>query len=79
MSPIVLRVQGYRIGWWSNEGSEPPHVHVLKGGAVSKWWLLDLSESYSYGFNPAERRTIAHILAVHRQLLLREWYERNTK
>jgi hypothetical protein len=28
--PTVLRVAGYRFFFYSNEGSEPPHIHVQK-------------------------------------------------
>jgi hypothetical protein len=26
--PTVIRIHGYRYFFYSNEGSEPPHVHV---------------------------------------------------
>ena len=34
--PTVLLVEGYRFFFFSNEGQEPPHVHVRKGGGVAK-------------------------------------------
>ena len=29
--PTILRIKGYRIGFFSADGDEPPHVHVDKG------------------------------------------------
>lgn len=75
MSPVVLRAKGYRFVWWSNETREPPHVHVFKGGAAAKWWLLPLQEAYSAGLNPGQRRAIQAILEEQRFSLLRQWYD----
>jgi len=30
--PTILRIQGFRVYFWSREPSEPPHVHLDKGG-----------------------------------------------
>jgi len=38
--PTLLLVDGFRFYFFSNEGSEPPHVHVSKGDAIGKLWLL---------------------------------------
>jgi hypothetical protein len=37
--PTVLRVGPYRFFFYSNEGSEPPHIHVEAGGKSAKFWL----------------------------------------
>ena len=37
--PTVLRWNGYRFYFFSNEGSEPPHIHVDKAGHTAKYWL----------------------------------------
>jgi hypothetical protein len=37
--PTVLRIKGYRIGFFSADGDEPPHVHVAKSGNIAKFWL----------------------------------------
>jgi hypothetical protein len=31
--PTILRVDGFRVYFWSHEPNEPPHVHLDKGGA----------------------------------------------
>jgi hypothetical protein len=37
--PTVLKVQGYRFFFFSQEGNEPPHIHVEHGDKVAKYWL----------------------------------------
>ena len=39
VTPMVLIVEGYRFFFFSNEGFEPPHIHVEKGDSHAKWWL----------------------------------------
>jgi len=35
--PTVLRVQGFRVYFWSREPNEPPHVHLDKGELLETW------------------------------------------
>lgn len=37
--PTVLRMGRYRFYFFSNEGEEPPHIHVKSGGEEAKFWL----------------------------------------
>jgi hypothetical protein len=48
--PTVLRWGPYRAFFYSNEGGEPPHVHVRAGGREAKFWLHDISVSINAGF-----------------------------
>jgi hypothetical protein len=34
--PVVLRIRGFKFYFYANEGDEPPHIHVDKGGATAK-------------------------------------------
>jgi hypothetical protein len=43
--PTVLYIFGWRLFFYSNEGTEPVHIHAEKGDMVpiaigSKFWLL---------------------------------------
>lgn len=40
--PVIMRVDGYRLLFYSNEGNprEPLHIHVLKAGAEAKYGYL---------------------------------------
>jgi hypothetical protein len=37
--PTLLRVEGFRFFFYSNERQEPAHVHVEKGAGEAKLWL----------------------------------------
>lgn len=37
--PTLLLLKGLRFFFYSNEGNEPMHVHVMKGNAEGKLWL----------------------------------------
>jgi hypothetical protein len=52
--PTVLRWNGYRFYFFSNEGDEPPHIHVDKAGASAKFWLGDGALARNIGFSNRE-------------------------
>jgi beta-galactosidase len=54
MSPAVLRVDRYRFLFFSNEGHEPPHVHVQDREKLAKLWLEEVQLAASTGFAPRE-------------------------
>ena len=38
--PVVLRVNGYKFFFYEADvANEPPHVHVVKDGNESKFWI----------------------------------------
>lgn len=37
--PTIMRIDGYRFFFFSNEGSEPPHIHVEQAERYAKFWL----------------------------------------
>ena len=73
--PTVLRVKGYRIGFYSSEPDEPAHVHAHKAGHEAKFWLGPVQLSWNKGFREAELREIAWILATHEARLIEAWNE----
>ena len=38
-SDAIHIFEGYRIGFYSNERDEPPHVHVIRADNEAKFWL----------------------------------------
>ena len=77
--PTILRVHGYRIGFFSSEPDEPAHVHVTKAGNEAKFWIDPVTLDWCRGFRAHELREIAGILDAHRQTLIDTWNEhRNT-
>lgn len=52
--PTILRVEGYRLYFYSHEPGEPPHVHIDKGAATAKVWLHDAPVARSSCFKAQE-------------------------
>jgi hypothetical protein len=73
--PTVLRWGSYRAFFYSNEGSEPAHVHVRSGDMEAKFWLHDLSVAVNAGFPSHEIGGIIRHLRSHRDELLGAWNE----
>ena len=73
--PTILRVKGYRVGFYSSEPDEPAHVHVHKAGNGAKFWLAPVQLSWNKGFREAELREITRILQKHEAQLIEAWNE----
>ncbi len=74
--PTVLTINGFNFSFYSDEGSEPCHIHVKKGEGKGKLWLEpEIEEVYSYGFTLPQRRQIRKITEKHHQFLIDQWYE----
>lgn len=73
--PSVLRYGDCRLFFYSNEGSEPPHIHVESPDGIAKFWLEPVSLVGSVGIRPVELRRMRGVVAEHREILLRAWHE----
>jgi hypothetical protein len=73
--PTILRVGRYRFAFFSNEGREPPHVHVKTGDSQAKFWLDPVQLAANFGFRPHELREIAQIVREHQAKLIEAWNE----
>lgn len=73
--PTVLRVGRYRFFFYSNEGQEPPHVHVRAGGDEAKFWLEPLTLASNYGFNARELAEIERLIRDNITPLLEAWHD----
>ncbi len=71
--PTVLRWEGYRAFFYSNEGHEPPHVHVMSGAREAKFWLSNLEAAANRGFSGPELRRIRAKLNGSRVQLVEAW------
>ncbi len=76
--PVVLRKDGFRFFFYSNEGNppEPAHIHVRQGGDEAKFrispqiQLLD-----NNGFDAPKLRKISGIITENRKYLEDAWHE----
>ena len=73
--PTILTLDGFRFFFYSNEGTEPPHIHVEKGEGTSKYWLIPVKEAYSYNFSPRQKRKIYKIVNKRQGYFKQKWYE----
>lgn len=73
--PTVFRVGPYRFYFFSNEGSEPPHVHVDRDACTIKVWLDPVELARSRGFRPAEIGGIVRMVADRRADLWEAWHD----
>ncbi len=73
--PTILRLLGFRFYFYSDEGNEPPHVHVEKGDSRGKVWLDPLKEEDLSQFKAKERRKALDIIADHQENLKDHWNE----
>jgi Domain of unknown function (DUF4160) len=73
--PTVLVVEGFRFFFFSNEGTEPPHIHVERGDGYAKFWLEPVELADALGLKTPEL-TRARLLTIqHRIDFLEKWRE----
>lgn len=73
--PTVLRIGRYRFYFFSNEGREPPHIHVKVGGDEAKYWLTPVGLVSNHGFNGRELHEIERLVHEYRQTFEEAWNE----
>jgi hypothetical protein len=73
--PTVLRVGRFRFFFYSNEGQEPPHIHVKSGSDEAKFWLDPIAMAANHGFNGRELNEIERLVGEHREQLVEAWDE----
>jgi hypothetical protein len=78
--PTILRKDGFRFYFYSNENDEPPHIHIEKGAAEGKIWLTPKTETaYLLGFTNAEKKQIALIVFEYSEFFKSKWNEHFSK
>lgn len=78
LMPIVLRFDGFKFHFYSNEGNprEPAHIHVRKGRDEAKFWLTPtVVMAYNDGFDARTFNRIQRLVEQHREQLERAWHE----
>ena len=71
--PVVLRMGRFRFFFFSNEGQEPPHVHVRAAENEAKFWLDPIQVAVNYGFNGRELNQIKEFIEDYQDDLLEAW------
>jgi hypothetical protein len=71
--PVVLRVDGFSFGFFSND-HDPPHVHVRYGGSNA---IIEIDSLVvrKTGLRTPDLATARTLVRVHRAELLARWIE----
>ncbi|MBK1719592.1 DUF4160 domain-containing protein [Thiocystis violacea] len=73
--PTVLRIRGFRFHFYSDEGNEPPHIHVRGAEGECKFWLDPISLARHRGMAASQLREIERLVFEHRPLLLESFHD----
>jgi Domain of unknown function (DUF4160) len=73
--PTVMRWNGYRFYFFSNEGYEPPHIHIDKDGHTAKFWLSPVLLARNIGYSPRDLRILEAKVVEERSRFMEAWYE----
>lgn len=71
--PTLLKWRGYRFFFYSADGWEPPHIHVVKDGKEAKIWLGDLTLAVNLGYSAKELNEIIRKTRDERDGFLEAW------
>ena len=69
------KIGGYLFQFYSSDENEPPHVHVKRGGNVTKIWLQAVEVQYNRGYSGPEINKILRLTLEHQDELLEMWNE----
>jgi hypothetical protein len=74
--PTVLRIGPYSFRFYAADIDEPPHVHVIRDRAQSKFWLEpQVRLEWQRGFRPHDVNIMRKLVEEHRSFLLEKWRE----
>jgi hypothetical protein len=74
VSPTVRRIGPYRFFFFSNEGSEPPHIHVQRDRKLAKFWLEPVRLAASTRLKAQELTRLEKLVVENEQALLEAWH-----
>lgn len=72
--PTVLKIGRFRFFFFSNEGSEPVHIHVESDDKYAKFWLKPVQLAKSVGYNAKELNEIRKLVLENVDLFKEKWY-----
>ncbi|MCW2314480.1 DUF4160 domain-containing protein [Rhodoferax antarcticus] len=71
--PTVLRILGFRFHFYSDEGSEPPHIHVESGDSECKCWLSPVALAKNRGMSAVAIRKVERLVYENQAFLLEKY------
>lgn len=73
--PTVLRIGSLRFHFYSDEGKEPPHIHVDTPDGECKFWLDPIRLARNKGVSPIALRNIEKLIFENITLLKEKYHE----
>ena len=73
--PTILRVGRFRFPFYSDEGTEPPHIHVRCAEGECKFWLDSVGLARNRGVPPHVVREMERLVFEHVDLFLEKYDE----
>ncbi len=73
--PTIHRWKGYRFHFYSDEGHEPPHVHVRRAEDTAKVWLRPVALAFNDGLSLSEVGEVLAVVREHQDEFERKWHE----
>ncbi|MEI7455848.1 MAG: DUF4160 domain-containing protein [Nitrosomonadales bacterium] len=73
--PTILRLLSWRFHFYSDEGDEPPHIHVDTGDGECKFWLEPIRLARSRNVSAVELRRIEGVVYEQQQFFKEKWHE----
>lgn len=74
--PVILRYQGFKFFFYSNEGSplEAAHIHVRSADGEAKFWLdPTIQLARNDGFDARTLRELIAVIEENKNLLREAW------
>ena len=67
--------RGLPVFFFSNEGSEPVHIHVEAADGYAKLWLYPISFAEVRRLNSRQRREVRQIVRMRLKEIVEAWYD----
>jgi hypothetical protein len=71
--PTILRAEGFRFFFYSNESDEPAHIHVERGDVTAKYWLDPVKLAESVGMKAQELKRARERVEEHVAAFVAAW------
>ena len=75
--PTVLRIGSFLFHFYSDEGAEPPHIHVRCPDGECKFRLMTVALAHNRGVSPNDLREIEKLVFENRQTLIDKYSAAN--
>ena len=71
--PTVFRIGPWRFHFYSDEGSEPAHIHITNGSSTAKVWIDPVRLQYNRGFGHKDINRIVKAVGDNEAIIMEAW------